>query len=462
MSRRVATLSGPVRLAPRRRAGSPEWRAPWRHAATQVLAALLVVVAALTGLDAVALAAPDTVAVTAVWTEPTAGYGFLDAAIGSAHTSIDLSMYELSDATIVRALVERAHAGVAVRVILNAAYDGASKNAAAAEALRAGSVEVVWAPSDQIFHAKYLVVDDDAVYVGTGNLVAADYDSTRDFWVKVTTPADVRAVVSTFDADFVGSGAPARPAPGLVWSPGSASALVELIASARHSLLVENEEMDSAEIEDALVGATRRGVSVAVVMSEASSWTRALARLTRAGVHVHQLSDRQVYIHAKVLCVDCTANTGTVFIGSENFSTASLSYDRELGVVTESPAAVHAVEHAVRADYVLGAPVTTPSPAPTSAADSHVTITSVVATVARGSRESLDARTSEPGVTCTLTVVLPGGDVSEARGLGAQSSSAEGYLRWTWEVGATTDPGVARATVACGGASASRTFTITA
>jgi phosphatidylserine/phosphatidylglycerophosphate/cardiolipin synthase-like enzyme len=43
-----------------------------------------------------------------------------------------------------------------------------------------------------------------------------------------------------------------------------------------------------------------------------------------------------------------------VFIGSENFSVASLDYNRELGVLTNSPAAVSTVERAVDADYATG------------------------------------------------------------------------------------------------------------
>src|SRR5277367_3041296 len=62
--------------------------------------------------------------IAAVWTEPHAGYGFLDAAIEGAHRSIDVSMYELSDSTIERYLVAKARAGVSVRVLLNSDYDG--------------------------------------------------------------------------------------------------------------------------------------------------------------------------------------------------------------------------------------------------------------------------------------------------------------------------------------------------
>jgi len=46
-----------------------------------------------------------------------------------------------------------------------------------------------------------------------------------------------------------------------------------------------------------------------------------------------------------------------LFVGSENFSTSSLSYNRELGVVTRSPHTVAAVAHVVRSDFASGSVV---------------------------------------------------------------------------------------------------------
>src|SRR3984957_5427238 len=162
-----------------------------------------------TGLALVPLsgsgASEATVPVVKVWTEPASGYGFLDAAIASARHSIDLSMYELSDPTIELDLVARAAAGVDVRVILDADYSGKSQNASAYAELHASKVHVEWAPSNQIFHAKYVVIDGRVAYVGTGNLQSYYYSSTRDFWVEVTRASDVRAVTGTFDADFARS-----------------------------------------------------------------------------------------------------------------------------------------------------------------------------------------------------------------------------------------------------------------
>jgi phosphatidylserine/phosphatidylglycerophosphate/cardiolipin synthase-like enzyme len=295
-----------------------------------------------------------TSSVTHVWVEPQSGYTFFDAAVTGAQHSIDLSIYELNDADIEQRLIARARDGVDVHVILNAAYEGKSENGSAASLLRRGSVHVTWAPSGQIFHAKYLVVDDKNAYIGTGNLVTSDYLTTRDFWVEDKNIRDVDAITATFNGDLTNAGGSAAGTAGLVWSPGSTDALVSLIGSAQHSLLVENEEMDSPPIEIALAAAAKRGVDTKVVMSADASWTAALNQLARAGVHISLHHGAQLYIHAKVICADCTKTTGQVFIGSENFSTSSLVYNRELGLITSTRSAITKIKQAVDIDFASG------------------------------------------------------------------------------------------------------------
>jgi phosphatidylserine/phosphatidylglycerophosphate/cardiolipin synthase-like enzyme len=397
-----------------------------------------------------------------VWTEPSDGYGFLDSALNSAHTSIDLSMYELSDTSLERELIARANAGVDVRVLLNADYEGTQHNAGAYALLRASKVHVEWATANQIFHAKYLVVNNSTVYIGSGNLETVDYPSTRDFWVEVTRGADVSALVRTFDGDFAHSATTVQSA-GLVWSPGSTSALVGLIDSAKHSLLVENEEMDSPSIEAALASAARRGVDVKVVMTESSSWTAALDDLARSGVHVRVLSSAQVYIHAKVICVDCVGGVGTVFVGSENFSVSSLTYNRELGVITTTPKAVVAVDAAVNLDYATGTTITPTitTVLPTApGGGASVTVTSFEGSISPGDEDSLSVHVSKAGESCDLVVTLPSGYTSESHGLGVAHANAGGDITWTWEIGPSTDPGTAHATITCATGRLERSFLI--
>lgn len=325
------------------------------HTSRLLLATALALGTLLAGATTVE-AAPSSTSVAHLWVEPAAGYGFLDAAVESAQHSVDLSMYELRDPAMEAALAQRARAGVVVNVLLNVDYFGRHENTPAFNYLRAHGVHVAWAPSGQIFHAKYLVIDAHRAYVGSGNFVASDYPDTRDYWVLETTPAEVAAMTTTFLSDFHGVSTTVT-SPGLVWSPGSLPALAALIASAHHSLLIENEEMYSYPVEDDLVAAAQRGVTVEVVMTSDSEYTSDLQYLVRHGVRVRLLGSSGLYIHAKAICADCAGAGGTVFLGSVNFSTSSLNYNRELGVVTTTHGVVVTVARTIIADGLLGTPL---------------------------------------------------------------------------------------------------------
>jgi cardiolipin synthase len=289
--------------------------------------------------------------------EPQAGIGGIDRLLSTAHHSVDLEMYELDDPVVESILAADAARGVRVRVILDKAYIG-YKNAAAFAYLGAHRVAVRWAPARfDLDHEKAAVIDDTTALVMTMNFTARYYATTRDVVVVDTQPTDVAAIETTFDGDWgAGDAAPAPTGEDLLWSPGSEQALLDLIDSARVSVYVENEEMGDPYITDALAGAARRHVKVTVVMTEDSSWSGALDSLAAAGVEVRTYPDTEsaLYIHAKLVVVDPRRTDGRVFVGSENFSVASLLYNRELGVVTARPAIVEVLARLVASDAAGG------------------------------------------------------------------------------------------------------------
>ena len=268
--------------------------------------------------------------------EPQAGMTPLYNFMSSARQSLDMTMYELSDPTAEQILIADHKRGVRVRVLLDHDYSGGSVNQAAYATLSSAGVPVAWTNDSEIFHQKTITVDDDESAIMTGNLTPQYYATTRDFVVMDSQPPDVAAIESVFATDWSGAApSPGPPGIDLVWSPGSEPQLAALISSATRSVVVENEEMDSTSIEDALESDAERGVDVTVVMTADSEWDSAFSQLESDGVHVVLYPDTAsaLYIHAKVIDVDSTK----AFIGSENFSTASLDYNRELGLITSRP-----------------------------------------------------------------------------------------------------------------------------
>ncbi|HUC31685.1 MAG TPA: phospholipase D-like domain-containing protein [Candidatus Paceibacterota bacterium] len=297
-------------------------------------------------------------------TEPDDGIAPVLALIRGASRSVDLVMYELDDARVESALVADEGRGVAVRVILSAGYQGASSsvNAAAYNFLAANGVPVRWSPSYfSLTHEKSLVVDGDRALIMTFNLVSKYYATGRDFGIIDSDLRDVAAITRTFNTDWQGSSGTASGDPNvggnngdagddLIWSPGSEAALINLIGSAEESLCIYNEEMADAAVVKALIDAAERGVAVYIDMTGASEWKWEFEELATAGAHVRtypDTTDAPLYIHAKMIVAD----GARAFVGSENFSTASLDDNRELGIMISNQDIVASLTKTFAADW---------------------------------------------------------------------------------------------------------------
>ena len=296
---------------------------------------------------------PEAAGGLSVEVEPSYGYSFITSAVAGARHQVDLVMYELTDSNAEQALAAAAGRGVTVEVLLDRNLEQ-SANQAALQYLSAHGVAVHWGPSGTTVHQKTLCIDQAVCYVMTGNLTPEYYSDTRDFTVVDTQASDISAIETTFVDDFSGQPITAgSPGKDLLWSPGSEPSLLGVIDSATTNLLVENEEMDSTPIVDALEAAASRGVQVHVVMTEDSEWDSAFDELVGAGIKVSTYSQSApLYIHAKAIVADGRQ----AFVGSENFSTASMEYNRELGVVTDDAAVVAALSNQIGADFAGATP----------------------------------------------------------------------------------------------------------
>jgi cardiolipin synthase A/B len=293
-----------------------------------------------------------------VLVEPSAGVGKIYQLINGARSSIELTMYELRDSSAEDDLAAAAARGVDVRVILDAHLEK-SRNTAAYDYLVAHHVHVTWAAAGTTYHQKTLTVDGRTSVIMTLNMVSEDYASTRDFAVIDSGKSDISAIVQTFNADFRHRAITPPDGADLVWSPtNSQASILAVIDSATRTLAVENEEMASSAIITALEKAAKRGVDVEVVMTADSEWDSAFGKLVRAGVHVHLFADSStvLYIHAKAVVADAGRKDQQAFAGSENFSTASLDYNRELGIRTANAAVIAVLSATLAADYAAAKP----------------------------------------------------------------------------------------------------------
>ena len=316
-----------------------------------------------------------TTAVTII-VEPSGDRGAaLVDAINAAKTSVHMEMYLVTNSSIVSALASRASAGLEVKVILNETFPAGSGDSNASEMttlMGDKGVDVVWASASFTYtHEKCVIIDGATAWIMTANATEASYDSNREYLAVDTDPTDVAEAEAIFAADYAQSGytsgnthsTPDVPGP-LVVAPAppmnSLPDLVALIQSAKQSVYAEVEEIDNASIASAFVTAVKNGATVDFVvanLSENTSGNTALTTITSGGGHVYiggapeaTSTATDPYIHAKAIVIDGTK----AWIGSENFTTGSLEYNREVGVVFTTPAQVQAVETAIKSDVASG------------------------------------------------------------------------------------------------------------
>ncbi|HUN31811.1 MAG TPA: phospholipase D-like domain-containing protein [Trebonia sp.] len=289
-------------------------------------------------------------------TEPDAGFSWLYKQIGAASSSIDMTMYELSDTTAEDDLAAAQARGVRVRVILDGRQE--RTNEAAYDYLTEHGVGVVWSWDQYYFtHEKSIVLDGSTADVMTLNLTSQYYSTSRDFAVVDTSPGDVSAIAKVFDADYAHDSVTPGGGDDLTWSPTTSQAdLLGLVNGAQHSLQVFSEEMDDSAVVDALCQASDGGVDVQVVgENEDGHYDRQYDQLANCGVHISTYSSTTgFYIHGKAILADYAEPSARIFIGSQNFSRTSLTENRELGLIINDPAIESSVNATFESDFAGG------------------------------------------------------------------------------------------------------------
>jgi cardiolipin synthase A/B len=286
----------------------------------------------------------------------------LYALVNNAQKTIDMTMYELVDTTFSADLIAACQRGVKVRVILDQSLEKSSNTPAYNQLNAQTNCSAAWSnPAFQATHQKTIILDGTTVAIMSLNLTSRYYSTTRDFALIENDPVDIAAIQTTFNTDY-GSTTDYSYVPNngddLIWSPTNAqSALLGVINGATSTLLVENEEMSAASIVSALEAACQRGVSVHIAMTDTGSYHSNYTALQAAGCGVHTYVDNSttLYIHAKAIVADYGTSAQTAYMGSINFSNASMTENRELGLYISDPTVLQQLYTTITSDYA-GAP----------------------------------------------------------------------------------------------------------
>ncbi len=284
-------------------------------------------------------------------------------AINSAKSSIDLEIYQVGDRGVIDALKAAAGRGVKVRVMLEPRTVGAVNYPAVQKELATAGIDVQPTPPtfdqhNNVDHAKFMVIDQKELLVGTGNLVRYGLGgnelteaNSRDFWVEDSRPQSVKEGSGLFEADWARKPTKAADFKNLVVTPDNASSsLLALIDAAHEKLYLENQSLNDKVTIDHLIAAKKRGVDVKVLLGVQPiphmppKNEAVIKQLRAAGIDAGYLT--QSYLHAKTVITE-----SKLFIGSQNFTGGGLGKNREVGELLDDAALVSQAQAQFNADF---------------------------------------------------------------------------------------------------------------
>jgi cardiolipin synthase A/B len=280
--------------------------------------------------------------------------------LDAAKSSIDMTIYEISDPQIMSALQSAQKRGVAVRILYNwYSFDTDTQQREILPAIQQlSNAGISCKPAPKVFevtHQKALVADASTAIVMSFNLTAEYFSTTRDFGIITTVPSEISEIANVFEADW-NSTSITPTVPSLVWSPtNSRTKLASLIASAQKTLDIYNEEADDPGTLNAIMAAAKKGVTahfIAAVLtsdSKVNENARGITLMQAGGVNA--VCKSFLYIHAKMVLVDYGNSNSQAFIGSQNFSCVSLDDNRECGILVTEPAMLSRLNSVFQSDW---------------------------------------------------------------------------------------------------------------
>lgn len=332
---------------------------------------------------------PSTAREVRLLVDGTATFDALVEAIGLATQHVHLEYYifdpDHSGTRIRDALVERARAGVTVRLLLDALGSASASKAFLAPLVDAGGqvawfhrfrLRRIWRPRVNLrSHRKIAVIDGRVGFTGGINVSDSEdpaqrADAYHDLHLRIEGEA-VRWLQLAFSEDWVyASGRPAQvtspwaePGPGPIrtqvlpagpdspWETIHRVLIAAIGAARRRVWLVTPYFVPGEAARMALTSAALRGLDVRLLVPAMSDsrLVSAAARsyydeLLAAGVRVHEFP---AMLHAKALLVD----DDTCVLGSSNFDNRSFRLNFELCILFEDAGVAGALEAVLARDF---------------------------------------------------------------------------------------------------------------
>lgn len=261
-----------------------------------------------------------------LYIEPQAGSQPIVQIIDQARKRLDLNVYILTDRRVLLAIKKAADRGVIVRIILDRSPRGMGLWQVIDEyqhITRMG-IAVHGTPQRFAYDRADYVCNDATCAIGTADYTASGFNKNREYILRFSTPAIVKAAREVFAADWRNRPAGKEPRKSLVLSPGSAWKLSQLIDQ---SGKVDMEQDAIGNARRVLRALKRKGHALRLILPWRARQRDAdqITALQAAGIQVRFMSG--VYLHAKMI-----AGQDRGYIGSINITPSSLYHNREVGI----------------------------------------------------------------------------------------------------------------------------------
>lgn len=282
-----------------------------------------------------------------------------------AEHSVDMAVYDFDLWRVRDALIDCQLRGVRVRVVV----EGDHALQPSLIDLQAAGVPIVSDDRDPLMHHKFLVIDDQWVWVGSMNLTQRGVYHNDNNFLRI----DSRDVAADFEREFEEMfmedrfGALSRadtPFPFLVvddsavevaFSPEDdvQARILRRLDQASSSIDVLAFTLTADRIADALIDAAERGVRVRGVLeaSRADDLGADAGRLRAAGLGL-RLDANPDTMHNKVLIID----RRTVVTGSYNFTQSAEEHNDENLLIIDNPHLAGQYEQAFQALFEVALP----------------------------------------------------------------------------------------------------------
>ncbi len=309
-------------------------------------------------------------------------------AIGTAQQSLWIEMYEFTDVNVANKLLtmKATNPNLDLRLLYEPRYFPAVLSPD-------GQTLPSWVQPNQAVkadgnpvsyhHAKFMLVDGSSAYIMTTNfteaaLGGADGSANREYIICDTNTQDMQILQAIFVADQQGNPLPSQTPSNLVVTDINAHAMLRaLLDSAQQSIYIQVESLadpntgsrlaQSYSIEGGLLNAVQppRGVQDIKIMLPPLPGANTTMLTVDNSAAIKDLSvapsiaittNAQYYMHAKLILID----QRLAFVGSQNLTRESLSYNREVGIIISNVDIIKALYTTFMYDWLGAQPPQSP------------------------------------------------------------------------------------------------------